>query len=373
MFVRSAVLLFLILGTTSVFAWSGENYRCELYCEGQDPATTQEPCARCGLPLRPASFFERKLRLGKTAAILLFPGVQVIDFAGPFEVLGAGGVRVHTVGTTTEALRTDEGLIVTPEFTLTDCPPMDLLVLPGGKIYADREIAAWIEERSRDTELILSVCNGLSWLSQAGLLDGLEVTTTATTVARLLDSTNPRYRVDRRVEEAGSILTAGGYTSGIDGALQVIARWKGTGAAKLLAAKLEYDWKPEQGAFPRYRAYYLQLRSLAKSLARTIPWLDGERIVDANIGPHEASQTWEITPGQASDTGDEPWSEDQWKDALAEFAGSQWSAEKGRLRIEWSLGDANDDSWMARCELVLDPENDAGKLTLEVFEETGQE
>ena len=272
-----------------------EPYQCEIYCS-DEVLTGPGSCPSCELPLRTVRSVRDKLRLGRTAAVLLFPGVQVIDFSGPFEVLGAAGFRVVTVSRTKGTLRTDEGLALVPDYTLATCPAVDVLVLPGGKLYPDDETVAWIRDVFARAELVLSVCNGLGWLDAAGLVDDLEVTTTATSIPRLSgDELKCRLVPGRRVVDAGRIITSGGYTSGIDGALQVVARVKGRGAAELLATKLEYDWAPDRGMFPRRASYYMHLRPILRSLERGATVLRDAEISSASCGADRAEVTWEVS------------------------------------------------------------------------------
>ncbi len=323
-----------------------ERYLCEVYCS-TDSHAENGACASCGLPLRPESFFRHKLRIGKTVAILLFPGVQVIDFSGPFEVLGAAGARLHTVAKDAGPLRTDEGLVVVPEYTLANCPPVDLLVLPGGKVYGDSETADWIRERAGETEMVLSVCNGLAWLEEAGLLDGLEVTTTATALARMLGRpTGLRLCTDRRVVGSDRILTSGGYTCGIDGALEVVSRWKGPGAAKLLAVKLEYDWQPDRGAYSRYRPYYVHLRTMLRRL-EVCSALEGATMTEAEVDPDLARVVWQLSATESTEE-----SLDELRALLRGMAGPETSTSVGGYTFAWTLEPTADTAWTARCEIL---------------------
>src|SRR5262249_54298588 len=94
----------------------------------------------------------------------------------------------------------------------------------------------------------MSVCNGAFILASAGLLDGLTATTTAPLIERL-GSEFPSVKVvrDRRFVDNGKIITAGGLSSGIDGALHLVSVMNGNGLAQLVALSLEYDWRPQAG------------------------------------------------------------------------------------------------------------------------------
>lgn len=186
----------------------------------------------------------------RKVAILLFPGVQIIDYTGPFEVFGQAGFEVFTVAEEKGPLRTNMGMTVTPDHTFADAPAADLLVLPGGDVpsLAGREHAAvrWILQTQEKASTILSVCNGAFWLANAGLLDGLEATTYYGLLGELR-SGFPKVRVvaDKRFCDNGRIITTAGLSSGIDGALHVVGKLLGPGRARSVALNMEYDWKPD--------------------------------------------------------------------------------------------------------------------------------
>jgi putative intracellular protease/amidase len=194
---------------------------------------------------------------GKNVAILIFPGVQIIDYTGPWEVLGHAYVNgrpafhMYTVSDSTDPITTSMGMSVNPTFRFGREPKPDLIVLPGGNVDPQLENPAlirWIQENARGAELVLSVCNGAFFLAKAGLLDGLEATTFAGLIDELKEAA-PKTRVvsDKRFVDNGKIITAAGLSSGIDGALHVIERLCGRGIAQVAAVSLEYDWRPDSG------------------------------------------------------------------------------------------------------------------------------
>lgn len=194
---------------------------------------------------------------GRKVAILIFPGVQIIDYTGPWEVLGHAYVngkpafQMYTVSDSTDPITTSMGMSVNPTFRFGKEPKPDVIVLPGGHVDPQLEnpaVIRWLQENAKGAELILSVCNGAFFLAKAGLLDGLE----ATTFAGLIDELKaaaPKTRVvsDKRFVDNGKIITAAGLSSGIDGALHVIERLCGKGTAQVAATSLEYDWRPDSG------------------------------------------------------------------------------------------------------------------------------
>jgi putative intracellular protease/amidase/copper(I)-binding protein len=203
----------------------------ELIVKGSAPPSAQEPLAR------------------KRVAILIFDGVQIIDYTGPYEVFGQAGLDVFTVAAGPQPITTSMGMKVTPHHSLADAPDADVLLIPGGDVGSterDANVIAWIRERSSRAEYVVSVCNGAFILAKTGLLDGL----TATTYYGLIEglsATAPKVKVvkDRRYVDNGKYITTAGLSSGIDGSLYVISRLFGKARAQMTALNMEYDWKPD--------------------------------------------------------------------------------------------------------------------------------
>jgi putative intracellular protease/amidase len=192
---------------------------------------------------------ERATPASRRVAILIFTGVEIIDFTGPYEVFGGAGYEVYTVAASPRPLTTAMGMTVTPRFTFADSPKPDVLVLPGGWIDSvndSPEARAWVKKTAGAAPLVLSVCNGAFILAEAGLLDGLQATTYAGALDWLQQAA-PKTRVvrDKRFVDNGKIITSAGLSSGIDGALHVIERLDGRGVAAMVATNLEYNWDPE--------------------------------------------------------------------------------------------------------------------------------
>jgi putative intracellular protease/amidase len=193
----------------------------------------------------------------KNVAILLFPGVQIIDYTGPWEVLGHAyvdgrpGFQIYSVAETASPFDTAMGMTVIPSYTFAKAPEPDVLVLPGGNVspqLSNEGLIRWVRETARKADVVLSVCNGAFFLAEAGLLDGLEATTFAGMIDDL-QSAAPKARVvrDKRFVDNGKIVTAAGLSSGIDGALHVIEKLYGRGTAQVAAVGMEYDWRPDSG------------------------------------------------------------------------------------------------------------------------------
>jgi len=189
--------------------------------------------------------------------VLLFDDVEVLDFAGPFEVFAVTGLRtgpapfqVETVGLTAAPIRARNGLQVQPSLSIERSGPCDVLVIPGG--YGTRRemhnevLLAWIRRQAESARVILSVCTGSLLLARAGLLDGLDATTHHGAFDELA-AASPTTRVQRgrRMVDNGKIVTSAGISAGIDAALHVVGRLLGRGAATETAAYMEYDWNEQ--------------------------------------------------------------------------------------------------------------------------------
>src|SRR5262249_51107457 len=222
---------------------------CRLPCE-RSRNHNRGTCPACGMPLIEEGTAAQS-RPRKKVAILIFDGVEIIDYTGPYEVFGASGFDVYTVAQSKQPVTTAMGMTVVPKYTFADAPPAQVIVVPGGGVRAARDSAstlAWVRNQTAQAEHTMSVCNGAFILASAGLLDGMTATTTAHLIDRLA-AEFPRTRVvsDRRFVDNGKIITTAGLSSGIDGALHVVAGMLGPGTAQAAALGLEYDWRPQSG------------------------------------------------------------------------------------------------------------------------------
>jgi transcriptional regulator GlxA family with amidase domain len=200
----------------------------------------------------------------KSIAIVLFDQVEVLDFAGPFEVFSVTGQRkigdpynVFTVAQK-KPVSARNNLIVQPTYTFDDCPAADIFLVPGGGGFhkdgtpfgtryemSNPILLTWIRERANTGSLILSVCTGALLLAKAGLLENKEATTHFMAVD-LLQSISSTIRVspEKRWVDNGSIILSSGVSAGIDMALHVIERLQGPEVAKETAQYMQYDyWK----------------------------------------------------------------------------------------------------------------------------------
>lgn len=249
-----ALLLFSVAAAgVALAAGQARHYVCPPCSQSCDSKVFDKPgvCPQCGMTLVDADQVPAPDPNVKKVAFLVFNGVEVIDFTGPYELFGAAGFDVYTVAATKDPVTTAMGLTVVPKYTFADAPQPDILVVPGGGIKSARdseETLKWVRETTAHAGHTMSVCNGAFILASAGLLDGLTATTTAHQIERL-GTEYPKIQVvhDRRFVDNGKIITTAGLSSGMDGALHVIETVLGKGAAQQAALTEEYDWRPASG------------------------------------------------------------------------------------------------------------------------------
>jgi len=192
-------------------------------------------------------------------AIFVFDEVEVLDFAGPYEVFttasrvlrrsqapAAEAFTVFTVAKTAGAVRARAGLVVQPDYPIHDHPAVDLLLIPGGVVTAEfeaPEVAGWIAAVSRRTRITASVCTGAFLLAKAGLLDGRQATTHWEDIAELKALFPAVSVVERRrwIDE-GAVVTSAGITAGIDMSLHLVERLAGRDLAVRTARQMDYLW-----------------------------------------------------------------------------------------------------------------------------------
>jgi transcriptional regulator GlxA family with amidase domain len=201
----------------------------------------------------------------RRVGILIFPQVEVLDFCGPFEVFSVTRLNeerrreeqspfeVLLIAESAEPVTATGGLRVIPDLTIDACPPVDVLVVPGGwgtrREIKNQRLLAWIAERGKIVETLTSVCTGAMLLGQAGLLDGRRATTHWRSLPWLRESF-PTVIVEEKlhVVEDGHVLTSAGISAGIDMALRVVARYHGEPIARATARHMEYPYQPEDNS-----------------------------------------------------------------------------------------------------------------------------
>jgi cyclohexyl-isocyanide hydratase len=178
---------------------------------------------------------------------LLFEGIDQIDLTGPFEVLSRISNATYRIyGQTAASVRDLNGLRLTPDGSLADAPPLDILHVPGGPgqeaLMEDTEVLGWIRQQAAGACRIFSVCTGALLCGAAGLLNGRRAPTHWASLHLL-----PYFGaipVNERVVVDGAWIFAAGVTAGIDGALRLAAEVRGDEAAQRIQLDMVYAPEP---------------------------------------------------------------------------------------------------------------------------------
>jgi transcriptional regulator GlxA family with amidase domain len=187
----------------------------------------------------------------KTVGVLLFEGFEVLDVFGPVEAWGmlasATDWRVVTTAVSAGPVASAQRVRAVADHALAECPPLDVLVVPGGRgtrtLVHDAVVMDWLRARSAKATLTTSVCTGAGLLARAGLLDGRRATTNKASFAWVVEQ-GPRVEWVREARwvEDGPFMTSAGVSAGIDMTCAAIAKLVSQAAAEKIATAMEYDW-----------------------------------------------------------------------------------------------------------------------------------
>jgi transcriptional regulator GlxA family with amidase domain len=190
----------------------------------------------------------------RNVAIFIFDDVEVLDFAGPFEVFNVTGevndlvpFNTYTVALTEEPIKARGKLSINPQYSIDSCPTPDIILLPGGdgrrRLMKDQRVLRWIARHIDNLEKLLSVCTGAFYISYSGLLNGLSATTHHGAFSEFRESFPDIELIeDKRYVENGKIITAGGISAGIDMSLYVVAQLLGEEKLALTLEEMEWQW-----------------------------------------------------------------------------------------------------------------------------------
>jgi len=183
----------------------------------------------------------------RRVGMLIFPRLTQLDLTGPYEVLArTPNTIVDLVARTREPVTSDRGLTIMPTTTYAECPPLDVLMVPGGPgqqdLMDDEEALSFLRRQAAGAQYVTSVCTGSLVLGAAGLLKGRRATCHWNALAHLkLLGAIP---VSERVVVDGNVVTGAGVTSGIEFALRLAAILEGEQTARELQLQIEYDPAP---------------------------------------------------------------------------------------------------------------------------------
>lgn len=204
----------------------------------------------------------RKARQGGLeVGILLFPEVEILDFAGPYEVFTVAArlsgrrlgidrpaFRVRTVAAAAGLVAARHGLKVEADCGFAEAPSFDVLIVPGGVVtqpMADAATLAWLAGAAQTARLVASVCTGAFLLARLGLLDGRRATTHWEDVPDLR-AAFPAVSVveEEAFVDEGRIVSSAGISAGIGMSLHLVGRILGQDMARTTARQMQYEWTP---------------------------------------------------------------------------------------------------------------------------------
>jgi cyclohexyl-isocyanide hydratase len=195
--------------------------------------------------------------------VLLFPNVTQLDFTGPAQVFSKfPNAQVHLAWHTLKPVPTDAGWCIVPTTTLDDCPPADVLFVPGGagafELFTDDAALEFVRRQAANARWITSVCTGSFALAAAGLLTGYQATSHWASLQMLAEfGVTP---VSKRVVRDRNRITGAGVTSGIDFAFVLAAELYGNEIARNIQLAIEYDPEPpfDHGSPGKADPHYVQ-------------------------------------------------------------------------------------------------------------------
>jgi len=207
--------------------------------------------------------------------IYLFDEIEVLDFAGPFEVFSVASrvaqrevveppFEVHTLGPSLAPVKARGGLLVAPLHAINEHPPLDVLIVPGGVVTAELQrpgLSDWLMVQSCKVKVLASVCTGAFLLEQAGLLNEREVITHWEDVDDLRSASrdsgslvqvlaNQRWVEAKPWVHHGGVcrlFTSAGISAGIDLSLHLVAELASPELARRTARQMDYDWRSVNG------------------------------------------------------------------------------------------------------------------------------
>jgi cyclohexyl-isocyanide hydratase len=222
--------------------------------------------------------------MARRIGMLIFPRLTQLDLTGPYEVLARlPDTKVDLVARTLDPVTTDRGMQIVPTVTYDTCPPLDIVVVPGGPgqqdLMEDEAALSFLRRQAAGAEYVTSVCTGSLVLAAAGLLKGKRATSHWAAVEHL--ALMGAVPVREQVVVDGNIVTGAGVTSGIDFALRLAAILAGEQVAREIQLQIEYEPEPPFDSGSPERASPETLATVKARLARLN---EERRTVAARVG-----------------------------------------------------------------------------------------
>lgn len=184
----------------------------------------------------------------RSVGILVYDGVNDLDFMGPRYVLGQTGAKARLIGVKPGPIKTVMGVQVVPDATIDEVQQLDILVVPGGftgtvEAAYDPKVLAWIRQIDQGSAYTSAVCSGVWVLGATGLLEGRRATTNWFRREEFLKKYKAIPTNERFVKD-GKYWTSAGVSAGIDMALAIVNDNWGERYAQGIMLDMEYDPQP---------------------------------------------------------------------------------------------------------------------------------
>lgn len=192
----------------------------------------------------------------RNVGILVFDDIELLDFAGPFEVFSVTNelndyklCNTFTISENGDSVKSVNGLKIIPDYSFGNCPDINVLVIPGGvgtkALLNNQRVLDWVYDKYQKSEITFSVCSGARVLGKTGLLDNIEFAThheVADDVVKIAPKAVLKDEI--RFVDAGKIMTSAGITAGIDLSLYIVEKLFGKSKRVDTVKYMEYgDWK----------------------------------------------------------------------------------------------------------------------------------
>jgi transcriptional regulator GlxA family with amidase domain len=196
----------------------------------------------------------------RTLGAVIYENFELLDLFGPLEMFGniVPGIKIVTVAEQPGSVPSAQGPKTIAEYGFSECPRLDLILLPGGigtvKQLHNVAMLEFLKDRSLSAEVTMSVCSGSAILAKAGLLDGRRATSNKQFFSLATSQSDKvKWIAEARWVEDGPFATSSGVSAGIDMALAIIARLFGRERAQLIANLTEYVWQGDPNRDPFYK------------------------------------------------------------------------------------------------------------------------
>ncbi|MGZ6195558.1 MAG: DJ-1/PfpI family protein, partial [Candidatus Binataceae bacterium] len=195
---------------------------------------------------------EASMASQKTVGVLLFEGFELLDVFGPLEAWGmhaeiSDACTIVIAAEKAGSVKSAQGPRAMADYALADCPPIDVMLVPGGvgtrREVNNTKLLEWLVRRATEAEIVTSVCTGAALLASAGLLDGHRATTNKLSFKWVTEQgLAVEWIKQARWVEDGKFATSSGVSAGIDMTLALNAKLAGVETAEQVAIRMEYEW-----------------------------------------------------------------------------------------------------------------------------------